>query len=294
MILPTRKEHGVRGLGLIGGAVLILAMIVSAASAGDRARRPGERAASLAELVGVDFFHDCSFTHKKPDDPIVFPGEPGASHLHTFVGNRTTDAFSTYASLRSSTTTCSRTADRSAYWTPALYKGSKLILPTAATLYYRRFTLDLVRPFPDNLRMIAGSAAATNVQGTRVTFWSCGVRSHVQRSTRILTCPRGEFLHLAVFFPQCWDGRHLDSENHKSHMAYMRKGRCPSSHPIAVPTLEELYSYPIRGGDGISLSSGGLYSGHADFINAWKPEALRKLVDGCLNQLIHTLCRPPG
>ena len=272
---------------------MTLATIVSASAfAGDRTRSPRERAASLADLVGVDFFHNCDFTHKGPDDPIVYPGRPGASHLHTFVGNRTTNAFSTYPSLRSGGTTCSRTADRSAYWTPALYEGSKLILPTVATVYYRRFTLDVVRSFPDNLRMVAGRAAATSVQGTRVTFWSCGVRSHVRRSTRMLTCPQGEFLHLAVFFPQCWDGRHLDSKDHKSHMAYMRKGKCPSSHPVALPTLEELYRYPIRGGTGISLSSGGLYSGHADFVNAWEPSALRKLVDGCLNERIHRLCRP--
>jgi len=282
-------------VGLIGSGMLLvaLAMLVSSAAfAGGKPKSPGERAASLADLVGVDFFHDCLFTHKAPDDPIVFPGKPGASHLHTFVGNRTTNAFSTYASLRSGATTCTRTADRSAYWTPALYRGSTLILPTTTTLYYRRFTLAPVRTFPDNLRMIAGSSVAKSVQGTRVTFWSCGVRSHVRRSTHMLTCPRGEFLHLAVFFPQCWDGRHLDSADHKSHMAYMRKGKCPSSHPVAVPTLEELYRYPIRGGNGISLSSGGLYSGHADFINTWEPSALRKLVDGCLNERVHRLCRP--
>jgi hypothetical protein len=280
-----------RGLGLLVGCLLAAATLVSStALAGKPA--PGERAASLADIVGVDFFHDCRFTHRAPDDPIVYPARPGASHLHTFVGNRTTNAYSTYASLRTAGTTCQRRADRSAYWTPALYKGSKLILPTAATIYYRRFTLDPVRTFPNNLRMIAGSAMATGVQGTRVTFWSCGVRSHVKRSTHVITCPRGEFLHLAVFFPECWDGRHLDSADHKSHMAYMRRGECPAGHPVAVPALEELYSYPIRGGKGISLSSGGLYSGHADFINAWEPSVLRKLVEGCLNQLVHRLCRP--
>jgi hypothetical protein len=285
-----------RRLALIGAGVIALVVgtiVGTPASAGDRqAKPPGKRERSLKDLIGVDFFHNCDFTHKAPDDPIVSPGKPGASHLHTFVGNRTTNAFSTYASLRSGGTTCSRTADRSGYWTPALYRGSTLILPTTATLYYRRFTLAPVRPFPENFRMIAGNASARGVQGTRVTFWSCGVRSQVRRSPRMLRCPKGEFLHLAVFFPQCWDGRHLDSADHKSHMAYMRKGRCPSTHPVALPTLEELYRYPIRGGRGISLSSGRLYSAHADFINAWEPSALRALVDGCLNERIHTVCRP--
>ena len=52
-------------------------------------------------------------------------------------------------------------------------------------------------------------------------------------------------------------------------MAYMWKGKCPASHPVPVPALATKFSYPIRGGNGLELASGGLYSGHADFINAW-------------------------
>ena len=33
----------------------------------------------------------------------------------------------------------------------------------------------------------------------------------------------------------------------------------------------------------IGLSSGGQYTGHADFINAWNQPALTKLVRGCLD-----------
>ena len=248
---------------------------------------------SLKDLLGVEFIDSCRFTHAAAADPIALPGKPGASHFHTFVGNRTTNAFSTYASLRLGGTTCARTADRSAYWAPALYRGSKLILPTLATVYYRRFTLAPVHPFPKGLRMIAGDSGATSPQRMRVAFWDCGFLSPVPHSAHILTCPRGESLHLNIVFPQCWDGRHLDSRDHKSHMAYMWKGRCPASHPVPVPALATLFSYPIRGGKGLWLSSGGLYSGHADFINAWEPEALRELVDGCLNNYVHKLCRPP-
>jgi hypothetical protein len=76
-------------------------------------------------------------------------------------------------------------------------------------------------------------------------------------------------------------------------MAYMWKGKCPASHPVPVPALATLFSYPTRGGKGFWLSSGGLFSGHADFISAWDPKALRELVDGCLNRYIHKVCRPP-
>jgi hypothetical protein len=241
----------------------------------------------------VEFSHNCRFTHASADDPIVFPGKPGRSHYHTFVGNRTTNAFSTYASLRAGGTTCARAADRSAYWAPALYQGKKLILPTLATVYYRSFSLAPVHPFPDGLRMIAGDSRIRSVGG-HVTYWDCGFLSPVPRSAHVLTCPRGDFLHLNIAFPQCWDGRHLDSPDHRSHMAYyLRKGKCPASHPVPVPALATLFSYPTRGGKGMWLSSGGLYSGHADFVNAWGPKVFRDLVDGCLNEYVREVCRPP-
>jgi Domain of unknown function (DUF1996) len=286
------RRNRLIGIGILGLALTVL--VSAGASAGGKSpnseRRPP---VSLKDLLGVEFVHNCRFTHTAPDDPIVFPGKPGISHLHTFVGNRTTNAFSTYASFRLGRTTCARTADRSAYWAPALYQGSKLILPTLATIYYRRFTLAPVYPFPNGLRMIAGDSGATSAQRMRVTYWDCGFLSPVPHSAHVLTCPRGESLHLNIQFPSCWDGRHLVSPDHKSHMAYMWKGKCPASHPVPVPALATLFSYPIRGGKGLWLSSGGLYSGHADFINAWDPNALRKLVDGCLNRYVHKLCRPP-
>ena len=49
------------------------------------------------------------------DDPIVFPGQPGESHLHQFYGNLGADANSTYQSLRTTgRSTCGDpTSDRS-------------------------------------------------------------------------------------------------------------------------------------------------------------------------------------
>jgi hypothetical protein len=242
-----------------------------------------------ADLRGVNFVETCRFSHQGPDDPIVFPGKPGASHQHTFVGNRTTDAFSTFGSLRSSRTTCARAADTAAYWVPALYQGSSLVLPRAATIYYRRGTTSPVTAFPNGLRMIAGDAAATSPQGMRVTFWSCGALSGVPPSSDVPTCPqaRGSTLRLHVRFPSCWDGRRLDSPDHKSHMAYAVRGSCPSTHPVAVPAIAQIYRYPTLGGEGFTLASGGEYSAHADFFNAWRPGALKRLVEGCLNALVH-------
>ena len=163
------------------------------------------------------------------------------------------------------------------------------VFPQAATIYYRRGTLAEVDAFPNNLRMIASVAAATSPQGMRVTFWSCGVVSGAGRSETVPTCPdaRGSFLRLHIRFPECWDGRRLDSADHKSHMAYATRAGCPSTHPVEVPQITQIYRYPTRGGEGFSLASGGQFSAHADFVNAWKPGALRKLVDDCLNALVH-------
>jgi hypothetical protein len=274
------------------GAVMLVAVAVlgPAALAGGKPKTgEGPSANTRADLVGVNFVENCRFSHEAPDDPIVFPGKSGASHQHTFVGNETTSAFSTFGSLRSSPTTCARRDDTAAYWVPTLYQGTTAMYPLGATIYYRRGTLAEVEPFPNNLRVIAGDATATSPQGMRVTFWSCGVASGVPRSATVPTCPeaRGSFLRLHVRFPECWDGRRLDSADHKAHMAYATRAGCPSTHPVEVPQITQIYRYPTRGGEGFALASGGQFSAHADFLNAWRPGALRKLVHDCLNALVH-------
>ena len=131
-----------RGVVLIalGAVALVVAAVLGpAALAGGKPKSGDERAAiSRADLVGVNFVENCRYSHQAPDDPIVYPGKPGASHEHTFVGNRSTDAFSSFGSLRSGGTTCMRRDDTAAYWVPALYQDTTEILPVAATVYYRR------------------------------------------------------------------------------------------------------------------------------------------------------------
>ena len=269
-----------------GIATFLASFFGPAALAGDDPRTGDVR---RGDLRGVNFVENCRFSHTAPDDPIVFPGQAGASHDHTFVGNRSTNASSTYGSLRASGTTCRRAEDTAGYWVPTLLQGGTPVLPMAATIYYRRGTLARVQTFPNNFRMIAGDATATAPQGMRVTFWSCGALSGVPPSATVPTCPagRGSFLRLHVRFPSCWDGARLDSADHKSHLAYAMGRRCPSTHPVPVPAITQIYRYPTRGGEGFTLASGGQFSAHADFINAWRPGALRRLVDECLNALVH-------
>ncbi len=217
----------VRGLLIIvAGGAIVAGLIGSTAFAGTDAKPEPREGITRADLRGVNFIESCRFSHAASDDPIVFPGKAGASHNHSFVGNRTTSASSTYASLRAGATSCEREADTAAYWVPTLYEGANAVLPMGATIYYRRGTLDQVHTFPNNLRMIAGDQTATSPQGRRVTFWNCGVNGGVEPSSTVPTCPdqRGSFLRLHIAFPNCWNGRSLDSADHKSHMAYALRG----------------------------------------------------------------------
>lgn len=272
-------------------AAVAVGVVVAAGSAQTGpGRTVPATAAGLRMLQGVNFIESCAFSHRNSDDPIVFPGQAGVSHNHTFVGNVSTDASSTLLTLSAAATTCRRDDDRAAYWVPTLFDGSgNAVEPVGATIYYRRRTLAPVQPFPAGLRMIAGNARATVAQSTRVTFWNCGVDAGVEPGSEIPACPAGRRtgLRLHVTFPSCWDGRRLDSPDHQSHMAYAVAGNCPSGHPIAVPAISVIVRYPVAGGEGYRLASGGELTGHADFFNAWQQSTLTRLVDSCLNELRH-------
>jgi hypothetical protein len=241
------------------------------------------------ELAGVNFISACRFSHRAPDDPIVFPGQPGKSHDHSFVGNQSTNAFSTLDSLLAAGTSCRRPADTAGYWMPTLLVDDKPVLPLGATIYYRRRTFARLQPFPAGLKMIAGNSHAMSPQSLRVTFWNCGAQTGLPPSSTVPTCPegRGSALRLHVNFPDCWDGKSLDSADHQGHMAYSMRHACPATHPVAVPAISLIYRYPVRGGANVELASMGQFSGHADFFNAWQQGQLTRLVNSCLNQLRH-------
>ncbi|HVN13296.1 MAG TPA: DUF1996 domain-containing protein [Kineosporiaceae bacterium] len=240
----------------------------------------------------------CSSDHYAPDDPIVFPGKPGASHMHTFYGNTSTDAFSTVTSLSAtSPSSCGRgmgTSDLSAYWVPSLKKnnadGTSSVVKTdqTNTVYYRRAGGGMgpaVHPFPVGLRMIAGNAMATSDQSLSIVQWDCGGGG--LESPHMYGCPGGPSapIHASLVFPSCWDGVHLDSADHKSHMAYAAaNGACPADHPVSLPEVTFEVDFPgIAGGSDYFLASGGIYSMHGDFVADWDNQVQNALVASCLN-----------
>jgi len=243
----------------------------------------------LGQLAGVNFVSVCGFSHRAGDDPIVFPGQPGVSHDHTFVGNTSTSAFSTLTTLSEAETTCRRPGDTAAYWMPTLLVNGAVVTPLSATIYYRRRTLAPTQPFPAGLKIVAGNSHATSPQSVRRVFWNCGVLGGVAPSATPPTCP-GPFargLRLHVRFPDCWNGKTLDSADHAGHMAYSVAGACPASHPVPVPAIAVIFHYPTTGGPTTTLSSGGPLTGHADFFNAWNQTTLARLVTDCLDVLRH-------
>jgi hypothetical protein len=58
------------------------------------------------------------------DDPLLYNGYPGASHLHEFACNTGVNAYSTFRSLRSSGDSGCGKANRSSYWAPAMINGN--------------------------------------------------------------------------------------------------------------------------------------------------------------------------
>ncbi|MFG3002643.1 DUF1996 domain-containing protein [Streptomyces calvus] len=246
------------------------------------------------------YFHEfqanCSVTHTAPDDPIVYPQQPGASHDHTFMGNTTTDAHSTTASLRAGTTTCLAPGDRSAYWMPTLYDGDRPVLPVGPqVIYYKSGVTDYtsVRPFPAGLRYVVGSPVQSAQQFRDhpgfVEGWECG--DSFFNVDFPADCPERPDVQVNIRFqaPSCWDGRHLDTPDHQSHMAYpvvnpgTNNDICPASHPVALPMIEFKMAFPVNGDlSRVRLASGASYSFHYDFFNAWDEPTLQALVDHCI------------
>lgn len=64
-------------------------------------------------------------------------------------------------------------------------------------------------------------------------------------------CPGG--IRVTVIFPSCWDGKSLDSPDHRSHVAYapgnqaLAGDRCPSTHPVRIPQVMYEVMYDTSG-----------------------------------------------
>ena len=181
--------------------------------------------------------------------------------------------------MRAAGTTCPEQNDTAGYWEPALIgPDGQVIRADGSSAYYSSDAsiAGRTQPYPADLRIVAGGVNA----GPAVTFWACkgeGVK-YLAPPKCTAGIPRA-----IVHFPQCWDGKNLDSPDHRSHVAYPRAGACPSTHPVKIPHLKLYVRFALTvGGAGYKFSDGTTLP-HADFWNTWNQPALEALVRDCLN-----------
>lgn len=245
---------------------------------------------------GVGAFRTvCDYSHMRFDDPLVFPGQPGRSHLHVFFGNGSVTGNSTPDSIRTSGPSSCRggIANRSGYWVPSMIdtRTGAPIQPRSDIDVYYKFGYQLplsqrgsVQPFPEGFRMIGGDAKSRAPQPRM--YYSCHTGSG--ESPTIPNCPGGELWQI-VEFPQCWNGVNLTSPDSRSHVAYPSGGRCPPGYPVVLPeiTYHVKYDVPASGASAWRLSSDidgapSGSSGHGDWVNGWDQDVMNTFVARCV------------
>lgn len=249
----------------------------------------------------------CDFSHMAFDDPIVFPGQTGRSHLHVFFGNTGSDSASTVTSMANSgNSTCSGgTLNRTSYWAPALIdtKDGSPVRPISVLTYYKTgyngIAPQSIQSVPAGLRMISGDAMAKSVQnpdfGRRPAYACVGGGPDSDWHNTIPNCAVGSQMWMSITFPQCWNGKDLDSPDHKSHMADTVNGACPADHPVAIPVISYNIHYPVfetnaptrwrLSSDNYDPTLPAGYSGHADYFFGWKPAIMASFILNCMNNM---------
>ncbi|MFD9373405.1 DUF1996 domain-containing protein [Streptomyces sp. NPDC060020] len=245
--------------------------------------------------------------HFNPDNVIVAPGvSNGAHHMHDYVGNKTTDAFSTNDSLAASGTTCGN-GDQSAYYWPVLRlrdgkaeRDAKapgggqdanvgtILKPKQVSITFKGSPVDKVTAMPRFLRIITGDAKAfTNGNANANASWSCTGFENRQLKDKYPVCPKGSDVVRTFTFQSCWDGRNVDSANHRTHVAFPDKnGRCQKGFK-AIPQLVMRLTYGVAPGARFAVDSfpeqlHKPVTDHDDFINVMSNGLMNKAVS-CIN-----------
>lgn len=245
------------------------------------------------------FTDTCTRSKTAPDDPIMMPGMTGMSMQHDFFGNPAVDAGSTAATLRGGRTTCSTSADASAYWTPVVYQHGRALTPQRTLLYWRTPSTiaGSTRTMPAGIGLIAGNETATAPQSTSVVDWTCTTTATDPRPGRgdlPHDCPGRSQLRLVITFPNCWDGHTMDGRD-RSGAVYATSAGCPASHPVHIPQLVLHVTYPTSSGGGITLSTGPQsqgppVTGHADFLSGWQQSRMDADTAACVTAQVR--CGP--
>ena len=251
------------------------------------------------------------------DNVIVAPGvSNGAHHFHDYVGNQANNAFASDQDLANGETTCVDQGDRSTYYWPVvrLQNGTQeqdanspgggiegnageIVTPKQVTLDFVGSPQGKVTAMPRFLRIITGDAKAfVNGTANANASWSCTGFEDRQLKDKYPLCPQGSDVVRTFKFQSCWDGRNIDSANHRTHVAFAQAdGACPTGFQ-AIPQLVQRIVYDI---DAPSLQDGGRtvplfavdsfpeqlhkpVTDHGDFINVFDENLMKEMVD-CIN-----------
>lgn len=260
--------------------------------------RPTANTVPTGDAIGA-FRNQCEFSHINFDDFIVSPRQPGAAHAHVYCGNASANAFSTDVSLAQGATTASGgKANQSAYWMPAMLMPDATragyyvpVIPLIWNNYYKtgynQIPIASIKELPNGLVVIAGSNPMNTKLETADTS-NFGFACNDVPSVTIPSCPAGGDITVHGTFPNCWDGKNLDSPDHRSHMAYSGGGVCPSTHPVAVVQLGFHVHYHVLPNTDTSkwklscdMGQGGLCS-HADAKILWDTAIRDEWMQGCI------------
>lgn len=256
---------------------------------------------------GVGAFRiPCEYSHFAFDDPIVYPNQPGAAHLHVFFGNTGANANSTAQSLATTgNSTCAGgIANRSSYWVPAMLDTATGApqRPNNTLWYYKSGynvpRASMIQDIPNGLKILTGKKMTDTGpypqwENKPGIHFRCVINGAEGPATEhIPNCPGGSQLQSHMIFPQCWDGVNLDSPDHRSHMAYPEGSSCPTTHPVWLPqlALNIYYNVPAGGStanwrlasDVYDRSIPGGYTMHGDVIFAWDQAVKSTWVKWCV------------
>jgi hypothetical protein len=245
--------------------------------------------------------------HRNADNVIAAPGETGgAHHTHDYVGNLSTNAFSTDATLAAAGTTCAD-GDLSSFYWPVLRvlgeQGSdvnavgggedgnlgRILAPASAVVKFVGNPATDVAPMPRFLREVTGDPKAiTDGNASRVRpQWTC--TGHTDRVTSSYPlCPEGSDVERIFDFPSCWNGTALDSPTHTTHVvSSSRAGACPHG-TFPVPQLTITLTYHVPTGAMFAIDSfpedfRSPVTDHSDFIDLMTDRQQAQVV-ACINQ----------
>jgi uncharacterized protein DUF1996 len=245
--------------------------------------------------------------HRNADNVITVPGKPGgAMHEHDYVGNLSTNAYSTDQSLAAAGTTCGSGDRSSYYWTvlraigptsghpsPHLGKNTgRVVRPDRVLIQFRGNPTSNVVAMPRFLRALTGNAKAFSQRGVGAEHvqWGCSGLPG-SRSAYYPLCPPGQQVTRTFDFPGCWDGLRTDSPNHRTHLVFAgASGACPpETYP--VPQLHVVVGYSVEPGRSFAIDTmpaerRSPITDHSEFINVM-PDALMARVVNCINTGTH-------